>query len=586
MRPIAYVSRALNNTALNYSTIEKEALAIIFSVIRLKQYLLGMHFVLQTDHRPLLAIFGDRKGIPIMAAARMQRWAFILTGFNYTIEYIKGSLNSADSLSRIGQIENPDTKPESTYINYVNFVNPLQLDFLAIAKYTRRDAILSKVANSILNGTLLNLGGNEFNAFKTKASELTVESGCILWGYRTVIPSKLQGNVLQELHKSHLGIVKTKSLARSYVYWPNIDKDIENMIKTCEPCQKYQANPEKSFLIPWEPTYSAWKRIHVDFAGPVHGYYLFLIIDSFSKWPEVFKTKVITATFTINKLREVFSRFGLCDVLVSDNGRQFTSLEFQAFAKANGIKLSRTAPGHPSTNGQAENFVKTIKKSLIATLEQNEVHNFDVILQRFLFDYRITKHCTTNESPSKLLLNRELKSRFSLMQPPTTKDIIESKQINAVKNYKGKRKVNFSVGQNVYVRDYKNPNKAVWSPAVIQKKLGPRNYTCYLTRDKRDIKRHLDQIINRSDVNTETLSEEPFEETNIPSEARAVVKFEEPLVEIDDLSEEDDVFKDASDSIPYNIERRETRQTAARARVKITEQIAPQRLNKNDNRNN
>ncbi|XP_036347709.1 uncharacterized protein K02A2.6-like, partial [Rhagoletis pomonella] len=115
-----------------------------------------------------------------------------------------GSLNSADSLSRIGQIENPDTKPESTYINYVNFVNPLQLDFLAIAKYTRRDAILSKVANSILNGTLLNLGGNEFNAFKTKASELTVESGCILWGYRTVIPSKLQGNVLQELHKSHL----------------------------------------------------------------------------------------------------------------------------------------------------------------------------------------------------------------------------------------------------------------------------------------------------------------------------------------------------------------------------------------------
>lgn len=134
---------------------------------------------------------------------------------------------------------------ENTYINYT-----LQLDFSTIAKYTQRDSILSKVSACILNGTVSHLKGNEFHAFRTKSLELTVESGCILWGYRTVIPTKLQSSVLQELHKSHLGIVKTKSLARSYVYWPNIDKDIEKLVKNCEPCQTSQANPDKSLLIP------------------------------------------------------------------------------------------------------------------------------------------------------------------------------------------------------------------------------------------------------------------------------------------------------------------------------------------------
>lgn len=182
----------------------------------------------------------------------------------------------------------------------------------------------------------------------------------------------------------------------------------------------------------------------------------------------------MTTAFTVNKLREIFSRFGLCDIIVCDNGTQFISAKFQNFAKISGIKIVFTAPGHPSTNGQAENFVKTVKKSLIANLQQNKACNFDVMLNRFLFDYRITKHCITGEAPAKLMFNRELKTRFSLMKPPITKEIIESAQKTAIKNYKGKRNVNFSVGQKVYVRDYKNANKAGWSPAIVKNKLGPK----------------------------------------------------------------------------------------------------------------
>jgi len=91
--PIVFVYRALTKAEINYSTLEKEALAIVFSVMKYKQYLLGHSFVLKTDHKPLLTILGEHKGLPTMISARLQRSALILSGFNYTIQNVKGSLN-------------------------------------------------------------------------------------------------------------------------------------------------------------------------------------------------------------------------------------------------------------------------------------------------------------------------------------------------------------------------------------------------------------------------------------------------------------------------------------------------------------
>lgn len=572
-KPISFVSRALNKAELNYSTIEKEALAIIFSVTKLKQYLIGTFFTLETDHRPLLALFGENKGIPVMAAARMQRWALTLSGFNYSIKYVKGRDNTADELSRIPQAETEEIKNEANYINYITtigFVGPMQIDYKMIAIETRRDSILSKVMDSVQNGTTNEMEGKQFEPFRTRSSELSVESGCVLWGYRTIIPTKLRTLILEELHHTHQGIVKTKSLARSFVWWPNIDREIEILIKACDSCQKTHPNPEKSSLIPWTPTDSAWKRIHVDFAGPVKNYYLFIIIDSFSKWVEVFKTKDITANFTINKMRETFCRYGLVNILVSDNGRQFTSAEFQHFLKSNGIKHILTAPGHPATNGQAENFVKTLKKSLYASLNNGKEHNFDVILNKFLFDYRITKHCITNESPAKLLFGRELKSRFSLLKPPLTTEVIKGSQQNSIETYKGKRNKNFNVGEEVFIRDYRDPNKQSWSPAVIKKKLGPRNYSCWLTNEERDIKRHLNQIRDRR--SSDSVAEHSQDTGNFELNA-SMHNVQAPITETDGARQlEDDVVESTeggqniNDSIPDVIERPPQRAAASRAK--------------------
>lgn len=207
----------------------------------------------------------------------------------------------------------------------------LSLNFKDISRETRRDPILSKVASCVLDGTLVNCQDENLSPFREKYTQLSVEYECLLWGYRTIVPKTLRTKILDELHKSHLGIVKTKALARSYVWWPGLDKDIENLITNCISCQKLQSSPEKSSLIPSMPSDSVWSRIHIDFAGPIKNFYFLIVVDSFSKFVEVFKTKDMTTNFTIVKLREMFSRYGLVDTLVSNNGPQFTSHEFRKF---------------------------------------------------------------------------------------------------------------------------------------------------------------------------------------------------------------------------------------------------------------
>jgi hypothetical protein len=183
-------------------------------------------------------------------------------------------------------------------------------------------------------------------------------------GHRAVIPAKSRNQVLAELHEGHLGIVKMKSLARSYVWWPTIDKDIEHLAKSCPGCQFQQNEACKVPLHPWEWPTTPWQRIHLDFAGPFLGRMFLIIVDPHSKWPEVEIMPSTTSTQTIDRLRTIFARYGVPAQVVTDNGPQFTSAEFQTFLKTNGIKHITTAPFHPATNGQAEHFIQSFKHAM------------------------------------------------------------------------------------------------------------------------------------------------------------------------------------------------------------------------------
>ena len=136
--------------------------------------------------------------------------------------------------------------------------------------------------------------------FSTRRLEITVEAGCLLWGVRVIIPAPLQSQLLKELHHGHPGISKMKATARHHMWWPHLDQDIEKLVKNCQVCKAVKPGPPTAPLHPW-----SWpaKRVHIDFAGPIHGKSFLLAVDSHSKWPEVFQMAQTTATHTIEVLR-------------------------------------------------------------------------------------------------------------------------------------------------------------------------------------------------------------------------------------------------------------------------------------------
>lgn len=183
-------------------------------------------------------------------------------------------------------------------------------------------------------------------------------------GERVIIPEKLQNTVLKELHVGHPGIVRMKKIARSYVYWPNLDKDCETTVRNCARCQENAKSPRKVALEPWLNATYAWQRIRVDFAGPVDGRCYLVVVDAFSKWPEVVELTTISSSRTVDELKKMFARCGLPQTIVSDNGTQFHSELFKRMCEEGGIVHVTTAPYHPQSNDQAERFVDTLKHGI------------------------------------------------------------------------------------------------------------------------------------------------------------------------------------------------------------------------------
>lgn len=122
-----------------------------------------------------------------------------------------------------------------------------------------------------------------------------------------------------------------KSLARGYLWWPGLDKEIEDLAKSCLPCQSVKQAPAAAPLHPWIWPTKPWQRIHMDFAGPFLGKSFLIVVDAHSKWPEVFEMTSTTSAKTIVALRHLFAAYGLPEQVITDNGPQFTSDEFQAF---------------------------------------------------------------------------------------------------------------------------------------------------------------------------------------------------------------------------------------------------------------
>ncbi|XP_046548469.1 uncharacterized protein K02A2.6-like [Haliotis rubra] len=523
-RPVAYASRKLTSTEQNYSQLEKEGLAIVFGVSKFRQYLLRRHFTLVTDHRPLLRLFSPSKETPVMAASRIKRWGLILASFNYEIEYRTSKQNApADGLSRLPLISEQDDSGDhnSELILLINrFDEELPITARQVAMGTGKDPVLRQVRLLTLEGWPQYIEGDQtdLKPYFQRKLELSVEQGVVLWGTRVVIPSDFREALLEELHGEHSGMVRMKSVARSIMWWPGLDSQIEEKVRQCLDCQEIANQPAAAPPTSWKWPSSPWSRLHIDFAGPFQGHSFLVVVDAHSKWMEVIPLSLTTATITIKHLRKIFATFGLPEHIVSDNGAQFTSGEFQTFLRRNNIRHTRTAPNHPATNGQAERAVESFKMALKKMKNQTgDVHDK---LQRYLFSYRTTVHAATGKTPAELLMRRSLRTRLSALRP--------TREGLMIKNDDAETEVPrfFNVGQAVFVLNF-GVQGSRWVQGTVLERLGDRNY--HVSVGQQVWKRHVDQMRPRLEVSRQSVQGSPEMSVFLGS-AESTVMAQKPCV--------------------------------------------------------
>ena len=513
--PVAFASRTLTASEKNYSQVEKEALSLVFGVKRFNSYLYGRRFTLVTDHKPLTVILGPKKGIPALAAARLQRWAWILSAYTYEIEFRPtGEHCNADGLSRLPLSGIP---PEDNFTD-IRVFNISQMEALPVTTNNLRaatgsDPVLSKVIRYLRGYWPQDHNIPQYlRPFFNRRNELTVEEGCLLWGIRVVIPKRLRIKLLQELHRDHPGVSRMKSVARSYMWWPGLDKEVEQLAKSCQSCQAVKRAPSVVPLQPWIWPSKPWQRVHLDFAGPFQGSMFLVGVDAYSKWPEVRIMSSTTTLKTLDVLREWFASHGIPEHLVTDNGPQFVSDEFETFTKRNGIKHVRSAPYHPASNGLAERFIQSLKQSLQASRDDGRS-----LVQRvssYLLTYRTTSHATTGAPPCKLLMQRDLRTRFTFLIPDCGKSVLDKQSQQKTTHDRTSRSREWSVGDKVMARNLRPGSD--WIPGTITEKLGPVTYMV-ATEEGQLWKRHADQLKSWIPPLRPLLEPEITPDVNVPS---------------------------------------------------------------------
>lgn len=411
-RIICYASRSLTPTEQRYCQTEKEALALVWAVERFSVYLVGRRFELETDHKPLEAIFSPTS----RPCSRIERWVLRLQSFTFDVKYRKGSANIADSFSRLTQhhlISNKNMEPDEKFL-ILAILESTAIDITEIENATINDRELMLVREALRSGVWANTELKSYEAFQ---NELGFVGEIVVRGNKMVIPTSLRKRFLQLAHEGHPGESAMKRRLRDRVWWPGMDREISKWVAICEGCRlvglPQKPEPMHRRLLPLEP----WTDVAIDFLGPLpSGEYLLVIIDYFSRYKEVEIMRQITAKDTVDRLRRIFLRLGFPRTITLDNARQFLSTDFGDFCKQNGVFLNYSTPYWPQQNGEVERQNRSLLKRLQISCALKRDWKRD--LEEYLLMYYSTPHSVTGKTPSEMLMGRTIRTKI-----PSLKDI-------------------------------------------------------------------------------------------------------------------------------------------------------------------
>ena len=342
-------------------------------------------------------------------SGRIERWLQYLKQFQYELTHIRGTDNAADVLSRlpVGHAQEKDTvKTEDFAYSVVTKAMPAASTPKQVETASAEDPTLQPVHQAVITGNWSKLSGTSYKAVK---DELWLVGQVVMRENRVVMPESLWKRTITLAHEGHLGMVRTKASLRERVWWPQIDKQVEETIRACHPCQfvgpRAKPEPIRSSRLPDGPR----QEISIDLFEISNGEHLLVVVD-YSYWIEAILLKKTDANHVVRSLEAIFATHGLPQTIRSDNGLPFASKEFEEFLEYLGIEHKKGVPYWPQSNGEVERCNETLLK--IVRIARLEGKDWRKSLQNFQFQLRVTPHTVTAVSPALLLIGRKLRDNL------------------------------------------------------------------------------------------------------------------------------------------------------------------------------
>ncbi|CAF1025218.1 unnamed protein product, partial [Brachionus calyciflorus] len=468
------ISRSLSDVEKRYSQIELEALSPVWALERLELYLIAVRFKLYIDNRAVALIYNNPLARP---PARILRWGLRLSPYDFEVIHTPGLGNIADFLSRHPmKLKKEDLDDTSEFIDMiVKYTVPKSVTLEKIVEETLKDVALTKLRKMIIRNKFNN--DNDVKSFKQVFSELSISNeNLVLRGLQIVIPESLQDDMVNIAHEGHLGIVKTKQLLRSKIWFPGIDKLVEDKIKTCLTCQAVE--PSGGNIAPLAMTEmpnKPWEKVAIDFFGPIPptNEYIQVVYDKYSRI--VFPRFIPSTSFkSVEKeLEKLFSDVGIPEEVTSDNGPPFNGEEFKKFAELYGFKHRLVTPYWPMANGMVESFMKRLGK-VVKTAKLDGV-SWKTRVFDYVRNYKSTPHSSTGVAPNDLFFRNAKTtklpdiSKFKMLEidkfASRNDSISKSRMKKEADKRLGTKEIQFNIGDEVLVKQ-KQLNKTMsrWDP--------------------------------------------------------------------------------------------------------------------------